>query len=429
MNRKNLLLLFFGIISGCIAISQTTNIYTTSTTWTVPAHVYSVSVKAYGGAGGTGGQDCGAGCTNAAAGNAGYVIAAFNVLPGNTIGIYPGGAGVNGTNNITGTGGGAGGTPTYAGYAGGAGGNAGSSGSSGGGGGGGAATVVTINSTIKIVAGGAAGGGGMANVSGSGKAGNNTTSPNGTSNAGGAGTMPSGDGGGGGGGGGGQYGSVGGTVYATGGESAGNGGNIGGNQVNGATSVTTNSNISWSSGGRIEITYNVLLPVSWLGFGANLLSDGSVVLNWSTAAEINSHSFIVQRSADGNTWSAIGTVRAVGNSVHNHEYAFTDKAVAGAVNYYRIEEIDIDGQIDYSKTIVVRTASGNSMLLFPNPVRNTAANLFLKKDAVVTIYNYSGLKLMEKHFRSGTSLLDVSSLPKGAYLLKAGADCIGFIIQ
>jgi hypothetical protein len=429
MNKKNLLLLIFGIISELIASSQTTNIYTTSTTWTIPAHVYSVSVKAYGGGGGTGGQDCGSGCTNAASGNAGYVIAAFTVVPGNTVGIYPGGIGGNGSNNVTGTGGGAGGTASYAGYAGGVGGNAGSSGASGAGGGGGAATVVTINASIKVVAGGAAGGGGMANVTASGKAGNNTTSPNGTSNAGGAGTMPSGDGGGGGGGGGGQYGSIGGTVYATGGESAGNGGFIGGNQINGAASVTTNSNISWSSGGRIEITYNVLLPVNWLGFSANLQPNGNVVLNWSTTAEINSHSFIVQRSTDGNSWLDIATLAAVGNSGGTHEYAYTDKSATSKVNYYRIAEIDIDGQTGYSKTIVVRTVAGSTLLLFPNPVRNAAANLFLKNDAIVTIYNFSGMKLMEKHFRAGTSLLDVSSLAKGSYLLKAGADCIAFVVQ
>src|SRR5882724_4428522 len=158
--------LFFLFFITFLSQAQVTTTYTSSATWTVPAGITSITIKVYGGAGGTGGQDCGDGCSNAAAGPAGYVLADYNVTPGDMIGIYPGGQGADGDNNVSGTGGGSGGTNPYPSlnFNGGNGGNAGNSGASGGGGGGGAASILTINSIIKIVAGGAGGGGGMANV-------------------------------------------------------------------------------------------------------------------------------------------------------------------------------------------------------------------------------------------------------------------------
>src|SRR5688572_5710255 len=90
-----------------------TDIYTTSTTWTVPAGIFNLTIKVYGGAGGTGGQDCGAGCSNPAAGPVGFILADFPVTPGDIIGIYPGGKGNDGANSVSGTGGGTGGIDTY----------------------------------------------------------------------------------------------------------------------------------------------------------------------------------------------------------------------------------------------------------------------------------------------------------------------------
>jgi hypothetical protein len=242
-----------------IASAQTTNTYTTNTTWAVPAGISTIVIKVYGGGGGVGGRDCGAGCGNAAAGPVGYVFASYTVTPGDIIGIYPGAKGANGLNNTTANGGGSGGVSTYnSSYNGGNGGNAGPSGSSGGGGGGGAASLVTINSVFKIVAGGAGAGGGMANSYNSGKAGSSNISANGTSNTGGNGAASIGDGGGGGGGGGGQYGSVGGTVYSIGAETAGNGGYRGNNSLAGATSTFYNTYTTWTNAGRIEITYSTV---------------------------------------------------------------------------------------------------------------------------------------------------------------------------
>src|SRR5258705_3069427 len=105
--------LFFLFFITFLSNAQVTTTYTSSATWTVPAGISSITIKVYGGGAGTGGQDCGAGCSNAAAGPVGYVLADYNVTPGDVIGIYPGGNGANGSNNASGTGGGTGGADSY----------------------------------------------------------------------------------------------------------------------------------------------------------------------------------------------------------------------------------------------------------------------------------------------------------------------------
>jgi hypothetical protein len=429
MKSNRQLLTVIALFCSLFSTAQTTNIYTSATTWTVPPGVWSVTVKMYGGGGGTGGQDCGAGCSNPAAGNAGFLLASFPVAPNNTVGIYPGGQGQNGSNSVTASGGGTGGVATYnTTYNGGKGGNAGPSGSSGGGGGGGAASVFTVNAVIKMVAGGASGGGGMANLAGSGSPGTNTYTANGTSNTGGVGTTPAGDGGGGGGGGGGSFGSLGGGTHAANTEQAGNGGGIGNNLVSGASTVTTNGNIVWTSGGRIEITYTVLLPVVWLDFTALRQNDGSVLLNWSTASELHTKSFTVQRSNSGADWTDIGSVAAAGNSITTVDYRFADRNVPNGVYYYRLAQIDLDGKINYSK-VVVSSSAGSVSRFYPNPVLNGTASLNLTRSSVITIYNSRGAVMQTKKLPAGDNKLDLSKYAAGVYFLRAGEQKITFVIK
>jgi hypothetical protein len=427
--HRTLQLVFFSFIA-LSSFTQTTNTYTSATTWTVPAAVSTLSIKVYGGAGGTGGQDCGAGCSNAAAGPTGYVLASYSVTPGDVIGIYPGAKGANGSNSVTGTGGGAGGADSYpsANYNGGTGGNTGSSGSSGGGGGGGAASIITINSVVKIVAGGAGGGGGMANLANSGLPGSSSVSSNGI-NAGGNGTTPGGDGGGGGGGGGGQFASAGGTTYPAGGESAGNGGFLGSNSVSGAASVNTNGNIAWTNTGQIEITFVSTLPVTWLSFTATK-QHKSVLLSWSTAAEINALNYEVQRSADGINWTSIGLVTAAGNTTVTQRYSFTDLMPLSAINHYRLVQRDIDDKKIYSKVLFCSFSDADNRLkIYPNPVVNGSAAVYLTQASSVTIYSSTGIALMKQELPAGSSMLDLSALTPGTYYIRTKNDKVSFIVQ
>jgi hypothetical protein len=157
--------------------AQTVVTLTTNSTspWTVPAGVTSVTVQMWGGGGGGGGQDytpTKEGGGGGGGGGGGYSTATISVTPGSTITFTVGGAGTPGA--ATGTAGGAGGTTTF-----------GSVTAADGGTGGGGANDTTVNGSA-----GAAGSGGTYN-GGNGAAG--ITGTGGGGGGGGAGTSQNGN--------------------------------------------------------------------------------------------------------------------------------------------------------------------------------------------------------------------------------------------
>ncbi len=120
---------------------------------------------------------------------------------------------------------------------------------------------------------------------------------------------------------------------------------------------------------------NTSLPVEMLSFTGHLENQGTL-LNWATSNEVNSANFIIERSADGTNYSAIGTVAASGNTNTDHNYAYTDNDASNQsvpVLYYRLKIVDIDGQFGYSNVIVINLATiAGKVTVFPNPLATEA---------------------------------------------------------
>ena len=112
------------------------------------------------------------------------------------------------------------------------------------------------------------------------------------------------------------------------------------------------------------------LPVSLADFTARL-TNGVNILGWSTAQEINSRHFEVERSRDGRAFAAIGQVAAAGNSNTRLGYRFTDNRPNKGVNYYRLRVVDKDNTFTYSDVRSVRNEGrGTDISIYPNPVQD-----------------------------------------------------------
>lgn len=96
----------------------------------------------------------------------------------------------------------------------------------------------------------------------------------------------------------------------------------------------------------------VPLPVTYLSFTANRQNQ-KVLLQWQTSQEKNSASFIIERSADGRNYSDIGKVSAAGNTGLTQTYTYTDEMPLNAKNYYRLNQVDVDGSFNYSVVRIV----------------------------------------------------------------------------
>jgi hypothetical protein len=92
------------------------------------------------------------------------------------------------------------------------------------------------------------------------------------------------------------------------------------------------------------------LPVTWLYFTGNKKNDKDALLKWATGSEINTKNFVLERSFNGNTFTATGMVNAAGNSSITTNYSFTDSnalKLPTNVLYYRLKQVDRDGRASY----------------------------------------------------------------------------------
>jgi hypothetical protein len=95
------------------------------------------------------------------------------------------------------------------------------------------------------------------------------------------------------------------------------------------------------------------LPVDWLSAAAVPIDPG-IELRWATATESNNREFCVEKSLDGTTFSVLGKVEGAGSSTQVQSYRFLDHRPAKGINYYRVRQVDFDGNHAYSDILAAR---------------------------------------------------------------------------
>jgi len=127
----------------------------------------------------------------------------------------------------------------------------------------------------------------------------------------------------------------------------------------------------WSVGnnGAILHTTNGGVPVELTTFTA-IVNGKEVILNWSTATELNNYGFEIQRKALGGDFATVAFVKEQGTTTQQNQYSFADKNLDEGKYFYRLKQVDFSGTFEYSKIIEVEL---NSVLVyslgqnFPNP--------------------------------------------------------------
>lgn len=173
-------------------------------------------------------------------------------------------------------------------------------------------------------------------------------------------------------------------------------------------------------------TTNVL-PVELTSFSAAINAQ-NVALNWTTSTEINNHGFDVQRSIDGDVFKTLTFVTGNGTTSETQYYSYVDDNLQQKQTYYyRLKQMDFDGQFEFSEVIAATVDFANESYtkLYPNPstgatrLRYTASTV---AELTITLYNATGQKLSReiRGVSEGRNNLDFdfSSLSKGTYFLQ-----------
>ena len=174
-----------------------------------------------------------------------------------------------------------------------------------------------------------------------------------------------------------------------------------------------------------KITGAAGLPVELLSFsGKFLLNDkeGSNLLTWQTASEVNNKGFEVERLNTSGSWDNIG-FKTANNKAST--YTFTDNAPL-STSYYRLRQMDNDGKETLSKVISIAAVDTHGRVyLHPNPVSNVLTVEYTE-GSLFQVINLLGQQVL---VGKTTQQIDVSSLAKGTYMLKVGTEVAKFVKQ
>lgn len=163
-----------------------------------------------------------------------------------------------------------------------------------------------------------------------------------------------------------------------------------------------------------------VLPLNLLSFTAKADAFGkSVNLNWKTSNEVNTKEFSIERRTDNTDFVAIGT-KASKNVSGVHNYSFADNNTVSGNVYYRLKQIDNDGNFAYSDVVSVNLAGQTSLSVYPNPTSDVLNLTHASAtNGSVKVFSLGGQSLIEQSLANGatSTSINVSNLVKGAYLV------------
>ena len=155
-----------------------------------------------------------------------------------------------------------------------------------------------------------------------------------------------------------------------------------------------------SSSPFFQSAAQALLPVQMTSFTA-AASGRTISLAWTTATELNSKSFEIERRVTS-LWEKIGEIPASGTSNAPREYAFKDnlKNITTLTVRYRLKTLDLNGSYLYSSEVEVSARPSVYALEhnYPNPFNpSTKIQYSLPENAKVqlAIYDILGREVAE----------------------------------
>ena len=164
------------------------------------------------------------------------------------------------------------------------------------------------------------------------------------------------------------------------------------------------------------------MPVKFTGFYAKIVNQ-SVQLTWTTAEEFNNSHFEIQKSVDARSWNTIGSVAAALVPGITYKYQFIDKSNITTKAYYRLRQVDKDGNVSYSTIKLVQTNETGSLANVYVSAKQTVSielNQPFSGKMMVRITSLNGQNVREEVFNNPSYSLkiQVPSAKPGLYIVQ-----------
>lgn len=186
----------------------------------------------------------------------------------------------------------------------------------------------------------------------------------------------------------------------------------------GYASRLANNSFSEKGVGLLKYEPPSNLPVELITFISSCLDDKPTLI-WETVTEINNSHFIIEKSTNAIYFIPIARIQGSGNSNTLKKYTYTDLNYSQN-SYYRIKQVDYNGQTRIYDPIVVKCDKDESFLkVYPNPFKNQIiiSASFSSPLNIQIIDGIGKIVYAESLPFEQIKTLDLSNLSRGVYTL------------
>ena len=164
------------------------------------------------------------------------------------------------------------------------------------------------------------------------------------------------------------------------------------------------------------------LPVELMHFNPEC-EDNTITVEWTTATEINNDYFVIEKSLDGATWTAIDSINGAGNSVIERNYSYQIENHIHEISYFRLKQVDYDNTTNYSDIELCACSGLEITDVYPNPSEGEVNYVLQSSQAgtlTLTISDAQGRLVKSEEFEvaEGRNLLkNVIDAQMGKYFI------------
>ncbi len=175
------------------------------------------------------------------------------------------------------------------------------------------------------------------------------------------------------------------------------------------------SNGSCTKRDSIEVfTYEceIFLPIELLDFSGQALTDANLV-QWRTIEEINNAYFVLEKSLNGIDYIPLAEINALDNEGEKF-YSYQDKNIANSLTYYRLKQIDQNGQVNIIDKILAIERNLEEPNIYPNP---TSGQLNISiANSFIEIFDLNGR--LQHQTITKESPIQINNLNAGVYYVR-----------
>lgn len=159
------------------------------------------------------------------------------------------------------------------------------------------------------------------------------------------------------------------------------------------------------------------LPIELISFDTQLINKNSIKLSWKTNSEINTALFIVEESQNGVNWSEIGSLLGKGTSSQINSYDLIDSRIEIGTNYYRLIQIDMDGNKTVFPPTSVEIEQSETFSITPNPSNDGVFIIGAQSTEEFEWYvtDSQGRKIQSGNYET---MVNISEFSNGIYYLE-----------